>query len=43
MRNWLIHGYDIVDLDVVWDTISLDFPGMVVLIERILQQEEGTS
>lgn len=32
MRNRLIHGYDEVDLDVLWDTIKNDLPP---LIERL--------
>jgi len=41
MRNWLIHGYDTVDLNVVWDTVSVDFPAMAVLLERVLGLEEN--
>lgn len=26
MRNRLIHGYDAVDLDVLWDVVSRDLP-----------------
>jgi uncharacterized protein with HEPN domain len=26
MRNRLVHGYDQVDLDVLWDTIEYDLP-----------------
>lgn len=29
MRNRLIHGYDSVDLDVLWDTIEVDLPQLV--------------
>jgi uncharacterized protein with HEPN domain len=23
IRNWLAHGYDVIDLDVLWDVIAL--------------------
>lgn len=40
MRNWLIHRYDVVDLNVVWDTIAVDFPQMVTILERIVSELE---
>ena len=36
MRNILIHDYDDVDLDVVWDTIQRDLPPMTVHLEKHL-------
>ena len=38
MRNRLIHGYDSVDLDVLWDTIEVDLPPLIAEIERIIGQ-----
>ena len=35
-RNRLIHEYDKIDLDVLWDTINLDLPPLVRELERIL-------
>jgi uncharacterized protein with HEPN domain len=37
MRNRLIHGYDQVDLDVLWDTIEDDFPPLIAELEKILE------
>ena len=37
MRNFLIHGYLIVDLEVVWRTIELDLPRLRTAIERFLE------
>jgi uncharacterized protein with HEPN domain len=37
MRNRLVHGYDQVDLDVLWDTIEYDLPPLIVELERILE------
>jgi len=36
MRNFLIHGYLIVDLEVVWRTVELDLPKMKTSIGRFL-------
>jgi uncharacterized protein with HEPN domain len=38
MRNRLIHGYDSVDLDVLWDTIEVDLPLLIAEIEQIIGQ-----
>ncbi len=37
MRNRLIHGYDAIDLDVVWQTVQTDLPPLVAALEHILQ------
>ncbi len=37
MRNRLIHGYDSVDLNVLWDTVELDRPPLIIRLEKILQ------
>jgi uncharacterized protein with HEPN domain len=39
MRNRLIHGYDSVDLDVLWDTIDIDLPPLIAALKKILEQE----
>ena len=36
MRNRLIHGYDSVDLEVLWDTIEVDLPPLIAELENIL-------
>jgi uncharacterized protein with HEPN domain len=38
MRNRLIHGYDSVDLEVLWDTIEVDLPPLIAELETILGQ-----
>jgi uncharacterized protein with HEPN domain len=35
MRNRLVHGYDTVDLDVLWDTITVDLPPLVAQLEKL--------
>ena len=36
MRNRLVHGYDTVDLDVLWDTIQDDLPPLEAALTRML-------
>lgn len=35
MRNRLIHGYDAIDLDVVWSTVEQDLPQLIAYLESI--------
>ena len=37
MRNRLVHGYDSVDLDVLWDTVELDLPPLIIELEKYKQ------
>jgi uncharacterized protein with HEPN domain len=36
LRNRLIHGYDQVDLDIVWQIVARDLPPLVAELEGIL-------
>lgn len=36
MRNRLIHGYDAVDLDVLWYTVETDLPPLIAQLESAL-------
>ena len=36
MRNRLVHGYDTVDLDVLWKTIEHDLPPLIEALEKAL-------
>jgi uncharacterized protein with HEPN domain len=36
MRNRLVHGYDAIDLDVLWDTVRVDLPQLIEELERII-------
>ena len=40
MRNLMIHDYDDVDLEIVWDTILQDLPRLITLIEPLVPPEE---
>jgi uncharacterized protein with HEPN domain len=35
-RHRMVHGYDVIVYDVVWDTIVQDFPPLVAELERAL-------
>ena len=39
MRDQLIHGYDIVDLDEVWKTATQDVPDLLAWLEPRLPEE----
>jgi uncharacterized protein with HEPN domain len=36
LRNRLIHGYDTVDLDIVWSILTDDLPPLVAQLRRLL-------
>jgi uncharacterized protein with HEPN domain len=40
LRNRLIHGYDAVDHDILWQIITGDLPPLVDALEAILSLEE---
>ncbi len=40
LRNRLIHGYDQVDLDILWEIVSEDLPPFVQKLEKIIQNWE---
>ncbi len=37
LRNRLIHGYDAVDFDILWDILTLDLPTLIQRLDDILQ------
>jgi len=39
LRNRLIHGYDQVDFDVLWEIVTKDLPNLATELERILNSE----
>ncbi len=43
MRNRIIHAYDRVDYDVVWDTANLSIPRLIELLETFLPPETDGS
>jgi uncharacterized protein with HEPN domain len=40
MRDQLIHAYDVVDLDEVWKTVSIDIPDLITLLAPLEPRQE---
>lgn len=36
MRNRLIHGYDFVDYDILWQTVKEDLPALIAALEPLV-------
>ena len=41
MRNQMIHGYDNVDVEIVWDTVERDIPHLIQIIESLAPLENA--
>jgi uncharacterized protein with HEPN domain len=41
LRNRLIHGYDTVDLSIVWHILRDDVPLLVRNLESVLDSDQG--
>jgi len=39
LRNRLVHGYDKVDFDILWDIVRYDLPLLVIELRRVLELE----
>lgn len=39
LRNRLIHGYDSVDLDILWQIVTGDLPPLITSLESIVAEE----
>jgi len=39
LRNRLIHGYDAVDLDILWTIVQDDLPPLIDELRRILDEQ----
>jgi uncharacterized protein with HEPN domain len=40
MRNRLVHEYDEIDLDVVWDTIGKSLPILILELEKLVPPDQ---
>jgi len=38
LRNRLVHGYDAVDVDILWDIVQQDLPQLIEQLEEIVQE-----
>ena len=43
LRNRLIHGYDSVDFDILWQIITNDLPPLIPTLEAIIASEADTT
>lgn len=43
LRNHLVHGYDHVDLDILWNIVQTDLPPLVQCLEEILTEWASSS
>ena len=41
MRNLMIHDYDDVDMDIVWDTVHRDLPELLALLDPLSADPKG--
>jgi uncharacterized protein with HEPN domain len=41
MRNRLVHGYDSVDYNILWQTIERDLPSLITNLQQINTESEG--
>jgi uncharacterized protein with HEPN domain len=39
LRNRLIHGYDSIDMDILWEILTKDFPLLIPELETILPKK----
>lgn len=42
LRNRLIHGYDSVDLDILWQILQHDVPSLISELERIVPPQSSS-
>ena len=43
MRNWLIHGYDGIDAEILWDVLDLRSRDLIVRLDEIVAAVESAS
>jgi len=41
MRNRLIHAYDFIDFNTIWQTLTVDLPPLIAQLEQILSGGEA--
>ena len=40
LRNRLVHGYDKVDFDVLWDIVRYDLPPLIAALREVLRDDQ---
>lgn len=41
MRNFLFHGYFVVNYDILWQTVTVSIPALLVELEKLMPSEGG--
>ncbi len=41
MRNRMNHGYDDVDMDIIWDAVDQRIPRLILQIERLIPRHRS--
>ena len=41
LRNAIVHGYDVVNLDILWDTVTIDLPPLALALKQVLDEGSG--
>lgn len=41
MRNRLIHGYDAIDFDILWEIVTHDLPPLIEQLDAAIREEQG--
>ncbi len=41
MRNQIVHGYDSIDFEIVWEVVHRELPPLVPILEEICREKEG--
>jgi uncharacterized protein with HEPN domain len=41
LRNRLIHGYDVIDFDILWQILTVDLPALIAMLEKIVPPEDA--
>lgn len=41
LRNRLVHGYYAVDLNILWDIVQHDLPGLIPTLQDALKEDAG--
>ena len=39
-RHVLVHGYDVIDMQIVWDVVTYDLPPLIQQIKPLLSEEK---
>ncbi len=41
LRNRLIHGYDTINFDILWQILTVDLPALIATLEKIVPPEDA--